>query len=83
MLMRLKIIKNHRIVLREKAEHTVVIFLYEVYVFLQVRSVDNIAKRFESAHCRVDKGELVKGDNAFREKLGIFSITFFHTRSGL
>ena len=81
--MRLKIIKNHRIVLCEKAEHTVVIFLYEVYVILQVRSVDNIAKRFESAHCRVDKGELVNRDNAFCQKLGVFPITFFYTRSGL
>ena len=32
--MRFKIIKNHRIVLGEKAEHTVAIFLYKVYVIL-------------------------------------------------
>ena len=60
--MRFKIIKNHRVILCEKGEYTVVIFLYEVYVILQVGSVDNIAKRFESAHCRVDKGELVNRD---------------------
>ena len=55
--MRLKIIKNHRIVLCEKTEHTVAIFLYKVYVILQMRCVDDISKRFKSAHCRIDKGE--------------------------
>ena len=81
--MRLKIIKNHRIVLREKAEHTVVIFLYEVYVILQVRSVDNIAKGFKPAHRRVDKGELVDRDNAFCKQLGVFPIAFIHAWTGL
>ena len=81
--MRLKIIKNHRVILCEKGEYTVAIFLYEVYVILQVRGVDNIAKRFKSAHCRVDKGELVNRDNAFSQKLGVFPITFFYARSGL
>jgi hypothetical protein len=81
--MRLKIIKNHRVILCEKGEYTVVIFLYEVYVILQVRGVDNIAKRFKSAHSCVDKGELVNGNNAFSQKFGVFPITFFHIRSGL
>ena len=81
--MRLKIIKNHRVILCEKGEYTVAIFLYEVYVILQVRGVDNIAKRFQSTHSCVDKGELMNGNNAFCQKLGVFPITFFHTRSGL
>ena len=81
--MRLKIIKNHRVILCEKGEYTVVIFLYKVYVILQVGSVDNIAKRFKSAHSCVDKGELVNRDNAFCQKLGVFPITFFYAWSGL
>lgn len=44
--MRFKIIKNHRIVLGKKAERTVVVFLYKIYVILQMGCVDNISKGF-------------------------------------
>ena len=81
--MRLKIIKNHRIILREKREHTVAIFLYKVYVILQVRCARNIAKAFQSTHCRVDERELVNGNNAFGKKLGVFPIAFIYTWSRL
>ena len=76
--MRLKIIKNHRVILCKKGEYTVVVFLYEVYVILQVGCVDNIAKRFQSTHSCVDKGELFDWNNTFTKQLRVIRITFLY-----
>ena len=64
--MRLKVIKNHRVILCEEGEYTVVIFLYKVYVILQVGCVYNISKRFQPAIRRVDERELIFRDNGRR-----------------